>query len=142
MNVSHLTRQAITHTLHCLLGCSIGEIGGMALGTIFHWHNLVMTLVSIALAFFFGYLLTATSLIRKGHPARRAITTAIATDTTSIASMELIDNVFVWLVPGALDATLSQSLFWFSLFASLIVAFILTVPVNRWLLARSGHWHH
>ena len=145
MEISSLTKQAIKHTLHCLLGCSIGEILGMVIGTAAGWHNLLTTIVAIVLAFFFGYLLTTLSLIRTGLTAGQAVKTAVATDTVSIISMEAIDNLFIWLVPGAINAELNSSLFWLSLIISLIVAFILTVPVNRWLIARSGsheHMHH
>lgn len=114
----------------------------MAIGTAFHWHNITMTIVSIALSFVFGYLLTTLSLVKKGSQIKQAVKAAVATDTVSIISMELIDNVFVWLIPGALDATLNQPLFWLSLLASLVVAFSLTVPVNRWFIAEKGHSHH
>ncbi len=142
MTISETTKHAIIHTLHCLLGCSIGEIGGMILGTALHWHNLAMIVVSIILSFFFGYLLTTYSLLRKGNNLKFAVRTAVATDTVSIISMELIDNVFIVLVPGALDTTLKDALFWYSLLASLAVAFVLTVPVNRWMLVRNTSQVH
>ncbi|HSX17792.1 MAG TPA: DUF4396 domain-containing protein [Candidatus Saccharimonadales bacterium] len=143
MNLSPLTRQAISHTLHCLLGCSIGEILGMVLSTEWRWSNLANIILSIVLAFFFGYLLTFQSVYRKNREAKKAAKTAIATDTTSIISMEAVDNTFILLVPGAINAGLSTRLFWLSLISSLIVAFIITVPVNRWFIARgSSHSAH
>lgn len=144
MKFDSLTKSAIQHTLHCLLGCSIGEISGMILSTSLGWSNTANIIVSVALAFLFGYLLTTWSLYRKGIEAKQALQTAIATDTTSIISMELVDNAFILLVPGAINAGLGDSLFWISLTASLIIAFILTVPVNRWSIARSPqhHSHH
>lgn len=142
MLIDKITKQAISHTLHCLFGCSLGEILGMAGGAFWQWNNFLTTIISILLAFFFGYLLTTLSLKRKGDMTTyQAIKTALATDTVSIISMEAIDNVFIWLVPGALDAYITSGLFWFSLFASLIVAFILTVPVNRWFLIRGETDH-
>ena len=111
----------------------------MVIGTGFHWSNAVTIVISVALAFFFGYLLTSWSLYRKGVKPGQALHAAITTDTTSIVSMELVDNAFILLVPGAIHATLGDSLFWLSLGASLVVAFILTVPVNRWFIARSPH---
>jgi hypothetical protein len=139
--IDHLTKHAIQHTLHCLLGCSIGEVAGMVLTTALNWSNAANIIVSIALSFFFGYLLTFWSIYSKGTPPFEAIRTAVATDTTSIVSMEAVDNVFILLVPGAINAGLTSALFWWSLIVSLIVAFILTVPVNRYFIARSGMHH-
>lgn len=141
MKFDPLTKSAIQHTLHCLLGCSIGEVLGMIIGTGLGWSNTATIILAIALAFCFGYLLTSWSLYRKGVKASQAFRTAITTDTASIFSMELVDNVFVLLVPGAIDAHITDSLFWISLAAALIVAFIITVPVNRWLIARNPQHH-
>ncbi|MGE5541346.1 MAG: DUF4396 domain-containing protein [Bacillota bacterium] len=145
MNIPTLdrhTKAAIQHTLHCLAGCSIGEVLGMVVSTLLNWSNAASILVSIVLAFFFGYLLTSWSLYRNGLSFGKAVRAAVATDTTSIISMEAVDNLFILLVPGALNATLDTSLFWLSLAASLVVAFIITVPVNRWFIARNPHAHH
>lgn len=142
MKLDGLTQVSIRHTLHCLLGCSIGEVLGMVLTTALQWTNAINIIVSVALAFFFGYLLTSWSLYRKGSTPREAIQIAVATDTASIVSMELVDNVFILVVPGAINANLDTVLFWLSLGASLVVAFVLTVPVNRWFIARSSHNHH
>lgn len=140
MKLDLLTKSAIQHTLHCLLGCSMGEVLGMILGTALNWSNTATIILAIALAFFFGYLLTTWSLYRKGMMPALALRTAIATDTVSITSMEIVDNVFILLVPGAIHAQITDSLFWLSLAAALVVAFIITVPVNRWFIAR--HPHH
>ena len=140
--MDNLTRQAISHTLHCLLGCSIGEILGMVVSTALRWSNFASILLSIVLAFFFGYLLTFQSVYRKNKDSRQAVKTAVATDTTSILSMEAVDNVFILLVPGAINANVDTKLFWLSLLSSLVVAFVLTVPVNRFLIFRSDHMHH
>lgn len=138
-----LTRDAITHTRHCLTGCAIGEVLGMALGSIFAWHNLWQTVAAIILAFFFGYLLTYRGAKKRGMSNKGAVRTALTTDTISISSMEAVDNVFIWIVPGAINATLGTFLFWWSLALSLIVAFLFTVPVNRFVMARGpGHAHH
>jgi hypothetical protein len=140
--VDSLTKQAVNHTLHCLLGCSIGEILGMALGQ--SWSNVAQTALAIVLAFFFGYLLTFWSVRRRGQSPKQAAKTALATDTVSITSMEIADNVLVWLIPGAISATLGQLLFWWSLAISLAAAFIITVPVNRFMISRGigNHGHH
>jgi hypothetical protein len=114
----------------------------MALSTAWGWSNLANIVLSVALAFLFGYLLTIRSMYRKDSRGREAVKVAIATDTTSITSMEAIDNTFILLVPGAINATLSSFLFWISLAASLVIAFVLTVPVNRWFIARSGGHQH
>ena len=137
------TKQATTHTLHCLLGCSIGEISGMVISTGLKWSNTASIAISIILAFFFGYLLTFRSVFSKDNNFKKAVRVTLATDTVSITSMEAVDNVFILLVPGAINATLSTGLFWWSLLISLLVAFTLTVPVNRFLIARGiGHSGH
>ena len=133
-------RTAISATLHCLTGCAIGEILGLVLATWWGWHNLASIVLAIVLAFFFGYLLTFTSARRSGLDVRPAIRIALAADTVSILVMELIDNGFVLAVPGAMDAGLADLLFWSSLVASLAIAFVVTVPVNRWMISRGrGH---
>jgi uncharacterized membrane protein YbjE (DUF340 family) len=143
MNLDQLTKHAIKHTLHCLLGCSIGEVLGMAMGEALSLPNGIQTILAILLAFFFGYLLTSWSLMRGGATKKEALNGAFATDTVSITSMEIVDNAFIWLIPGAIHAGLNDGLFWWSLAAALLVAFIITVPVNRYMIARSGgHIHH
>ncbi|MDB5185799.1 MAG: hypothetical protein JWL85_322 [Candidatus Saccharibacteria bacterium] len=146
--MDNLTKSAISATLHCLTGCAIGEVLGMVLGTALNWSNLATTILAIALAFLFGYSFTFFGVLKHGLSFRKALSVALAADTLSITTMEIVDNGFIWLVPGAVHATLSMWLFWASLIASLAIAFILTVPVNRWLIARGrGHavvheYHH
>jgi hypothetical protein len=133
-------RTAVSATLHCLTGCAIGEVLGMVLATWWGWANVPSILLAIVLAFFFGYLLTFTSVRRHGLAPTAAIKVAVAADTVSIAVMELLDNAFVVTVPGAMDAGLADLLFWSSLVASLAIAFVVTVPVNRWMIGRGkGH---
>ena len=133
-------RMAITATLHCLTGCAIGEVLGMILATWWGWGNLASILLAVGLAFFFGYLLTFTGVRRLGVDVPTAVRAALASDTVSILSMEAIDNLFIVLVPGAMAATLVDGLFWTSLAVSLVIAFALTVPVNKWLMDRGkGH---
>ena len=135
-----LTRQAIAATRHCLTGCAIGEVLGMVLATWWHLSNTASIVLSIVLAFVFGYSLTITPVLRAGVGLRAALGIALAADTVSIAVMEIMDNAVVVAVPGALDANLGDVLFWASLAVSLVVAFVVTVPVNRALLARGkGH---
>jgi len=137
---SSLTRAAVQATLHCLTGCAIGEVLGMVVATALGLGDLPSILLAIALAFVFGFGLTVLSVRRAGVPAGRALSLAFASDTISIAVMEVVDNAFILLVPGALAAGLDEGLFWWSLAASLAVAFVLTVPVNRALIARGrGH---
>ncbi len=139
---------AVRATLHCLTGCAIGEVLGMVIGTAFDLSNLITIVLSIVLAFAFGYGLTMRSVLRSGVDLRTAVTVALAADTVSITVMELLDNAVLLVVPGALDAGLDTSLFWGSLAFSLVVAFIVTTPVNRWLIGRGkGHavtrqYHH
>jgi hypothetical protein len=131
---------AATATLHCLTGCAIGEILGMVIGTAFGLHNGATVALSLALAFVFGYGLTVAGVRRAGVPWRSAVRLAVASDTVSIGVMELVDNAVILAVPGAMDAGLGSALFWGSLVFSLLVAFTVTLPVNRWLIGRGkGH---
>jgi hypothetical protein len=135
-----LTRMAVQATLHCLTGCAIGEVLGMVLATAIGLGDAASIALSVVLAFAFGYALTIRPVLRSGIAPRRAARVALASDTVSIATMELVDNAFILLVPGALAAGLADGLFWWSLLVSLAIAFVLTVPVNRWLIARGrGH---
>ena len=135
-----LTRQAISATVHCLTGCAIGEILGMVLATWWGWSNGPSIVLSIVLAFAFGYSLTITPVLRAGVAPRTAVGVALAADTASITTMEIVDNAFLLIVPGAMAAGLSTGLFWGSLVLSLAIAFVITVPVNRALIARGrGH---
>jgi hypothetical protein len=138
--VSPLTRTAVQATAHCLTGCAIGEVLGMVLATALGWGNAVSIAVSTVLAFLFGYALTLRPVLRAGVPFRRALGLAFASDTVSIAVMELVDNAFILVVPGAIAAGLADGLFWWSLGVGLAIAFVIAVPVNRWLIARGrGH---
>jgi hypothetical protein len=140
MTGRELTKSAISATVHCLTGCAIGEVLGMVIGTAFGLHNVTTIILSIVLAFFFGYSLTMRPVLGAGIPLSGAIKVALAADTLSILTMEIIDNTVIVAVPGAMDAGLDSFLFWGSLAFSLVVAFIVTVPVNRWLIGRGkGH---
>ncbi len=140
MSQNDLTRQAVAATRHCLTGCAIGEVLGMVLTTALGLSNASSVIISTALAFVFGYSLTIAPLLRTGLSFRRALGLALASDTVSIATMELSDNGFILLVPGAINAGLNTILFWLSLAISLAIAFVVTVPVNRVLIARGlGH---
>ncbi|MFC4117705.1 DUF4396 domain-containing protein [Nonomuraea zeae] len=133
-------RMAAQATLHCLTGCAIGEVLGMVIGTAAGLSNLVTVVLSVALAFVFGYALTMRGVLRAGVDFRTALRVALAADTISIAMMEILDNAVMLIVPGAMDAGLTSLLFWASLAGSLLVAFVLTTPVNKWLISRGkGH---
>jgi hypothetical protein len=137
---STLTRTAVTATLHCLTGCAIGEILGLALGTWWGWSDAATIILAVVLAFVFGYAMTVVPLVRAGLGLRRALRIALAADTVSIVTMEVVDNAVVLLVPGAMSAGLTDPLFWGSLAVALVIAFVVTVPVNRWMIARGrGH---
>ena len=140
-------QMAAQATLHCLTGCAIGEVLGMVIGTATGMSNAATVVLSIALAFVFGYALTMRGVLRSGLPFAQAVKVALAADTVSIAVMEVVDNAVVLAVPGAMDAGLGSALFWGSLIGSLAVAFVVTTPVNRWLIARGKghavvHGHH
>lgn len=133
-------RTAAQATLHCLTGCAIGEVLGMVIGTAAGLANGPTVVISIALAFVFGYALTMRGVLRAQVPVRQALKIALAADTVSIAVMEVIDNTVMVGVPGAIDAGLADALFWGSLAFSLVAAFLLTTPVNRWMIGRGkGH---
>jgi hypothetical protein len=135
-----LTAVAVSATQHCLSGCAIGEIAGLAIGTALGLSNAVTIVIAVGLAFLFGYALTSLPLLRAGLALTAVVPIALASDTLSIATMEVVDNAIVLAIPGALDAGLDTLLFWGSLAFSLFIAGILTVPVNRWLIARGkGH---
>ena len=135
-----LTNMALSATLHCLTGCAIGEVAGMFVGTALGMSNLATVGLSILLAFAFGYALTSLPLLRGGLALATVVPIALASDTLSIATMEVVDNLIVLVVPGAMDAGLGDMLFWGSLAFAMPVAGAFAVPVNRWLLARGrGH---
>jgi Domain of unknown function (DUF4396) len=135
-----LNRTAISATVHCLTGCAIGEVLGLVIATAAGFGNALSIAISIVLAFFFGYALTMVPLLRAGLTLAAAVPLALASDTVSIATMELLDSLTVIFWPGAMDAGLGDTLFWGSLAVALFIAFWAAFPVNRWLIARGkGH---
>jgi hypothetical protein len=135
-----LNRVAFSATAHCLTGCAIGEVLGVIIGTALGWGNFETIVLAIALAFLFGYSLTMLPLLRAGLALAAAIPLALASDTLSIAVMELVDNAILLVVPGAMEAGLDSLLFWASLAFALLIAGIAAYPVNRYLIARGkGH---
>jgi Domain of unknown function (DUF4396) len=137
---SSLNRVALSATAHCLTGCAIGEVLGVMIGTALGWGNFETIVLAIALAFLFGYSLTMLPLLRAGLAFAAAVPLALASDTLSIAVMELVDNAILLVVPGAMEAGLDTLLFWASLAFALLIAGICAYPVNRYLIARGkGH---
>ena len=137
---SSLNRVAFSATVHCLTGCAIGEILGLVISTALGWGDVASIALAVALAFPFGYALTLLPLLRSSVPLRRALRAAFASDTISITVMEIVDNAFVLLVPGAIAAGLGDALFWWSLGLGLALAFVAAFPVNRALISRGrGH---
>jgi len=135
-----LTGVAISATLHCLTGCAIGEVAGVAIGTALGFSDFATIALAVGLAFLFGYTLTSLPLLRAGFALAVVVPIALAADTLSIATMEVVDNAILLVIPGAMEAGLGDILFWGSLSFALAVAFVVTVPVNRWLIARGkGH---
>ena len=142
-----LNRVAFLATVHCLTGCAIGEVLGMVIGTALGWGNLATIVLAVVLAFVFGYSLTIRPVLRSGLAFKAALGVALAADTVSIAVMEIVDNAVILLVPGAMEAGLGTWLFWVTLAFSLAIAFVVTVPVNRWMIGRGKghavvHQHH
>ena len=140
MQQPSLNRLAFSATVHCLTGCAIGEVLGMIIGTALDWSDLATIALSIALAFFFGYTLTSLPLLRSGMALGAVIPIALASDTISITIMEIVDNAIMLLIPGAMEAGLTNLLFWGSLAVALLIAGAAAFPVNRWLIRRGrGH---
>ncbi len=144
---SSLNRLALSATAHCLTGCAIGEVLGMVIGTAFGWGNFATIVLAVVLAFLFGYSLTAIPLLRSGLALATVAPLAFASDTLSITIMEIVDNLIILVIPGAMEAGLGSLLFWGSLAFALAVAFVAAFPVNRWLIARGRghavvHQHH
>ena len=135
-----LGRLALSATVHCLTGCAIGEVLGMVISTTAGWGNTASIAISVVLAFVFGYGLTSLPLLRSGLSPRRVAPLAFASDTASIATMEVVDNLFLLFLPGALAAELGEPLFWWSLAVALLIAGVVAFPVNLWLIRRGrGH---
>ncbi len=135
-----LNRLAASATTHCLTGCAIGEIAGLAVGTALDWGNAATIVLAIALAFVFGYSMTTVPLLRSGLALGAVLPIAFAADTLSIAVMELVDNASILVIPGAMEAGLADALFWGSLAGALAIAWVAAFPVNRFLIARGrGH---
>ena len=143
-----LNRLAASATTHCLTGCAIGEVLGLAIATALDWGNFASIVLAIILAFFFGYSFTVVPLLRSGLVLAAVLPIAFAADTFSITVMEIVDNAIVLVIPGAMEAGLADLLFWGSLIVALAIAWVAAFPVNRWLIARGrGHavvhaYHH
>ena len=144
---SPLNRTAFNATLHCLTGCAIGEVLGVVIGSALGWGTVATIALAIVLAFFFGYGLTMLPLLRSGMALGAVLPLAFASDTLSITVMEIVDNLIIVVIPGAMDAGLASPLFWGSLAFALAVAFVVAFPVNRYLISRGKghaviHGHH
>jgi Domain of unknown function (DUF4396) len=145
--VPNLNRVAAWATLHCLTGCAVGEVLGMVIGTSLHLSNAGTIALAVTLAFAFGYAFTMFPLVRSGMPLRTAAGLALASDTLSIAIMEVVDNGIMLAWPGAMDADLASPVFWIALASSLAIAAVAAYPANRWLISRGRghalvHSHH
>jgi uncharacterized protein DUF4396 len=135
-----LNRSAFSATVHCLTGCAIGEILGLVIATAAGWSTVPSIAIAVVMAFMFGYAFTLGPVLRAGVPLRRALPLAFASDTASITVMEIVDNAFILIVPGAMEAGLGDAKFWWSLGVGLAIAFLFALPLNRWLIARGrGH---
>lgn len=143
-----LNRLAFSATGHCLTGCAIGEVLGLIVANALGWGNFASIALAVVLAFLFGYSLTMVPLLRADVALASAIPLAFASDTLSITVMEIIDNLIMLVIPGAMEAGPLDLLFWGSLAVALAVAFVAAFPVNRFLIARGrGHavvhkYHH
>jgi hypothetical protein len=135
-----VSRAAISATNHCLTGCATGEVAGMAIATAAGWANLASIALAVGLAFLFGYSLTLWPVLRAGLSFLAATGVALAADTISIAIMEAVDNAFILLVPGAMEAGLGDAKFWWAIALGFAIAYGPAFLANRWLIARGrGH---
>lgn len=135
-----MNAMATSATLHCLTGCAIGEVLGLVIGTAFGLDNIITTILAIVLAFVFGFSLSTLPLVKVGMGFMAALSIVIAADTVSIAVMEIVDNSVMYLIPGAMHATLVDPLFWISMPVALTAAFFAALPVNKYLLTKNkGH---
>jgi len=131
---------AFMATLHCMVGCGIGEIAGMVIGTALGWSNLNTIILAVILAFITGVAFTMRPLLKSSMGVGKALRIALAADTVSITIMEIVDNAVIVIIPGALDAGLGEWLFWVSMAAALGIAVIFAFPANKWLIGRGkGH---
>ena len=142
-----LNRLAVSATLHCLTGCAFGEVFGLVIAMALGWGNVGSIALAVLLAFVFGYGFTLVPLVKGGMSWAEAASIALASDTVSITVMEIMDNATMLVIPGAMAAGITDGLFWGSLLLSFVVAFVVTVPINRWLIARGRghalvHAHH
>lgn len=142
MKLDKLTHQAIKHTIHCLVGCGIGEVLGMLIASLLGWHRIGRLSLAIVLAFSIGYFLTYRGVRKKTDTSKEAFRITLATDTVSITTMEIVDNTVEFIIPNALLVTAASFRFWWGLVLSLAVAFIITVPVNRYMISKNPHPHH
>ena len=155
MSDPSLNAMATSATLHCLTGCAIGEIAGLMIGTALGLGNAATIALAVVLAFLFGYALSTVPLVKAGLGLGAAMSVVLAADTLSIATMEVVDNLIMALVPGAMDAGLVNPLFWLTMTVALTAAFFAALPVNRYLLTKgkghalvqehhhhAGHAHH
>lgn len=141
MKIDAITRQAIRHTIHCLVGCGIGEIAGMLIAAAFGWHRAGRLSAAILLAFTVGYALTYRGVRKHVPSAKEAVRITAATDTVSIATMELVDNTIELIIPNALMVSATSFRFWWGLVLSLAIAFVITVPANRYMISKNPHQH-
>lgn len=147
-DMSNINTMAASATLHCLTGCAIGEITGLIIGTALGLSTLTTIVLAISLAFLFGYLLSTLPLVKSGLGFFGALSIVFAADTLSIATMELVDNAVMAVIPGAMEAGLVNHIFWIGMMIALTAAFVAAYPVNRYLLQRGkGHaltheYHH
>lgn len=144
---SSLNQTALAATLHCLLGCAVGEVAGLLIGTAFGWTNTATIALAVALAFLSGFALTALPFLRRGYDLKSALKIALAADAASISVMEIVDNALMLAIPGAMDAAIDSLHFWASMLVSLALAGVAAYPINRWLIARGrghalAHAHH
>lgn len=139
-NTHSLNRMAMSATLHCLTGCAIGEVAGLIIGTAFGLGTVITLLLAVTLAFLFGFGLSTLPLLRSGIALSAAIPLVLAADTLSIATMEVVDNFVMGIVPGAMDSGITHPLFWITMAFSLVAAFFAAYPVNKYLLKKNkGH---
>lgn len=133
---------AISATLHCLLGCGIGEVAGMIIATYFSLSMFDSMVISIVLGFVFGFTLGIMPLVRKGLSIAESLKIVLVAEGLSIAVMEAFEALTQSAIPGVMNATLKDSIFWKGMVASLAVGFIAALPVNYYMIKRGVRHQH
>lgn len=133
---------AVSATIHCLIGCGIGEVVGVIIGTYLEWNMLDTMILAVILGFVFGFALGIIPLLRKGYGIKQAFKIVFAAEALSIAVMEAFEVGTQIVIPGVMEAGLTDAIFWAGMGAALVVGFIAALPVNYFMIKRGVRHQH